>query len=75
VFVRLSDGINTSDVRQTIAVPEIVRITEPVVLPDIETSSSNTFLVGLGSVAGLSAAATGWWFLIGKKRRQNEEEN
>jgi hypothetical protein len=75
VFVRLSDGINTSDVRQTIAVPETVTIVEPVVLPDVEPRSSNTFLIGLGSVAGLGAAATGWWFLLGKKRRQKEEAN
>jgi hypothetical protein len=74
VFVRLSDGVNTSDVRQTIVVPEIVRITEPVVLPDVEPRSSNTFLIGLGSVAGLGAAATGWWFLIGKKRNHHSSK-
>jgi hypothetical protein len=76
VFVRLSDGINTSDVRQTIAVPETVTIVEPVVSTlTIEVTSNNTVLIGLGSAAGLGVLISTWWFLLGKKRRQKEEAN
>jgi hypothetical protein len=75
VFVRLSDGINTSDVRQTIAVPETVTIVEPVIYPEIEVTSNNTVLIGLGSAAGLGVLISTWWFLLGKKRRQKEEAN
>jgi hypothetical protein len=75
VFVRLSDGINTSDVRQTIAVPETVTIVEPVIYPEIEVTSNNTVLIGVGSAAGLGVLISTWWFLLGKKRRQKEEAN
>lgn len=75
VFVRLNDGVNTSDVRQTIVIPEPVTIIEDVVYPVVEPSSqTNVALIGVASLAGVASVAGGWWFLAGKKRKQDKSE-
>jgi hypothetical protein len=73
VYVRLSDGINVSPIRQTIPIPEPVITRGEVVYPEIEESSSSALVIG-GSILGVLLLSVGsWWFVFGKRRKKENE--